>query len=377
MAGRGAPSLGRFVGKGALHANACPGPWASALDRMPSVPLTGTKRARAGLAGTPLPHAEIKTCLRERSARALVAILPRGAASFVLHDPPSVVDARDPADTAERLVEALQTYGHTALDSAYGALGRLVTFVAKTDPSAESITGSHTRDFLKSLESGRHAATTGLTWVRDHCGCDLPVRAPVMRPYKVGRVLRANDKEPFTLRIMLGLEHLAKFHESPFVRGQAAGFFSMAKFIMRKEQASAVTINATVPHVCDGARADVTCASVEADKNPNPESVRPRPAFAILAGIAHGDAVQSALFSMLEGAEAAKCLILDTDSPDGTPAKATAWVLSPLASSRVDKALQSLLQLDPISMPESEAKVYHGHSAKLIRRFFFPPLVPV
>ena len=37
----------------------------------------------------------------ERTARALVSILPYGSAAFVLHDPPELVDSRSPNENAE------------------------------------------------------------------------------------------------------------------------------------------------------------------------------------------------------------------------------------------------------------------------------------
>jgi hypothetical protein len=54
---------------------------------MPRLPLTGTKRARAGLADEPLVHSALKAIHAEHAARALVSILPFGCAGFVLHGP--------------------------------------------------------------------------------------------------------------------------------------------------------------------------------------------------------------------------------------------------------------------------------------------------
>ena len=68
----------RYKGKGSKHANACPGPWAASLRSMPPPPVTGRKRALAGLGDVPLPSAEVRSVSQERSARALVAILPHG-----------------------------------------------------------------------------------------------------------------------------------------------------------------------------------------------------------------------------------------------------------------------------------------------------------
>ncbi|KAL1496288.1 hypothetical protein AB1Y20_016251 [Prymnesium parvum] len=68
-------------GKGAKHARVCAGPWASALADMPPMPLTGAKRAQAGLAAVPLSSSDIAAIRRERAACALASILPWAAAA--------------------------------------------------------------------------------------------------------------------------------------------------------------------------------------------------------------------------------------------------------------------------------------------------------
>ena len=364
----GAPLPSRFRGKGAAHANACAGPWASALEAMPPPPLTGAKRARAGLADVDLPQRDVKRLARERSARALVAILPRSVAEFILHDPPDAIAARSDADNAERLVEAVSSYGHTAVDKAAGALGRLLTDVRRRHPTAPVVLGSHVRDFMSGLDAhSRHTVSTGLTWLRDHLGCDLPVRAPVMRPYRRGTSTgsaTSRSKAPFTLEIVLGLEEIAATHHSPFVRGHAAGWHALALFLLRQEQGRAMAVNAILDHSYDGESFSVVVAAVEADKNPNPENVRPRPAWAILDGLLRPGAVLAALRAMLSGHESVMTLLLDTDSPSGDPLEATRWVRSPVPAHRDDASIQALLRLPPISMTAAEAAVFHGHSPK-------------
>ena len=61
------------------------GAYVSVLLDMPPQPLVGAKQAEAGLAEVPLPRTEIIYINQQRAARALVAILPRNCASFVLH----------------------------------------------------------------------------------------------------------------------------------------------------------------------------------------------------------------------------------------------------------------------------------------------------
>ena len=58
-------------------------------------------------------------------------------------------------------------------------------------------------------------------------------------------------------------------------------------------------------------------------------------------------------------------VLLDTDSPSGSPLGATEWVACPLDSqSRVDASIHDLLQLEPIGLSADQASAYHGHSAK-------------
>ena len=172
------------------------------------------------------------------------------------------------------------------------------------------------------------------------------------------------DGQPFTLEIVLGLEHIAATHVSEFVRGQAAGWAALALFVLRQEQGRAMAVNAVLPHLFGGSSFTVFLAAVEADKNPNPDNVRPRPAWAILDGFLRPGAIRAALEAMLSGRESVMTILLDTDSASGDPADATRWVRSPVPSHRVDQSLHSLLRLPPISMSAEEASVFHGHSPK-------------
>ena len=68
---------------------------------------------------------------------------------------------------------------------------------------------------------------------------------------------------------------------------------------------------------------------------------------------------------MLAGAEAARCILLDTDSRSGDPSEATRWCLAPIEdAARQDASLHGLLRLPPIGMPPDVAASFHGHSAK-------------
>ena len=129
------------------HAAVCAGPWACALDRLPPLPPTGAKRARAGLADQPIDSDELRTVKAQRAARALIAILPHASAPFILHDPPALVASRSAEDNAERMVRCLSSFGLASLKGAYSAYGRLASWMVTTRPAtAIIISGSDVTD---------------------------------------------------------------------------------------------------------------------------------------------------------------------------------------------------------------------------------------
>ena len=329
----------------------------------------GAKRCAAGLADVPINSADIKRVQCERAARSLTAILPYGSAGFILGDPEDAIRARDPLEVAELMVDRLSTHGVSALESATGVYGRLATFVATTYPGAPIILGSHVTEWLKSVGSSA-AITTGLVWLRDWAGVDLPARGSAARR-SMPRVRsdarlkpRTNDKESLSARAVFGFATIAERHPSPLVRGHAAGWYALAKLAMRVEQSSACSINALVKHSFGGCEFTICCASVHLDKHPDASKQRPRPAWAILATNGANGAV-NALLEMIEGAEELTCILRDTDSPSGSPVDGTQWLMAPLkGATRVDASLHSLLEMDPICMPPDVAARFHGHSAK-------------
>eukprot|EP00966_Prymnesium_polylepis_P065665 1523497-Prymnesium_polylepis.1 len=78
---------------------------------MPPEPPTGAKRAAAGLADVRITTAERHTIRKERAARALVALLPRGSASFVLDTPAADLESRSASAVAEDMVSIFADQG--------------------------------------------------------------------------------------------------------------------------------------------------------------------------------------------------------------------------------------------------------------------------
>ncbi|KAL1523010.1 hypothetical protein AB1Y20_017972 [Prymnesium parvum] len=192
-----------FKGKGAKHARLCAGPWASALRNLPPLPLTGAKRARAGLAATTLTTEDYDLVRRERAACALVAILPWAAAGFVLGDSEDMVSNRPVEETTSRLVRAIATYGASSVDAAHSALGRLMSWVVTHHPEARVVEGSHVSDFLAHHRPSA-ATLAALAWLRDHCGLAIPARGPTCRPYKGRPPASSHTKESLSLGSVIG-----------------------------------------------------------------------------------------------------------------------------------------------------------------------------
>ena len=357
--------LSALTGKGSKHAQTCAGPWVHALSLMPAPPISsGHARAAAGLGAVPISQTDTNLARRERSARALVSILPFEAAAVILLSPPDYIRQLDPAEVAERLVAALSGYGVGALDSAYTALGSFLGWVREHRPHVTVATGVEGADFFAAHPPST-SVLSGLNWLRDHCGLMTPGRAPVAKPFRPrgprAAPVLSHDKRSLSLAAVLSLEYIAAYHPSPTVAGQAAMWYCMAMAALRAEQARGLVINAFVPR----GRALIACASAVLDKNPNPEAMSPRPVWFDVSGICHPGAVHSRLLESLDAAVSARALLLDTDSPSGDPVDATSFVAAPLAlESRVCASIRALLQLPPLSLPAESASAYAGHSAK-------------
>jgi hypothetical protein len=346
----------------------CPGPWASALTKMPKATPSVNMRVKAGTTQVHVSHSDRSANEKERAARALVAILPYASAQFILRDPDHIIAARPVAETAERLVSALGAFGLGSINNAYSAYGAMVSWVATHKPETTEIYGSIIADYMSAAPPSQ-TALDSLTWLSDRCGIDLPTRAPVCKAFKRPAPAAEHDKESVSLAVLLGLCTLAHSHPSPHVRGQAAGFFTLAKLALRFEQSRACVVNAFVTRECEGVPRTFISLSLLCDKHPDPSKMRPRPRWAVIDDLHLDtaadatDSVRRALVDMLTGAEDVRCLILETDSKTGDPATATGWVMSPLEDpARVDASIHGLVRL--MGAPPEAYTVLHGHSFK-------------
>jgi len=205
-----------------------------------------------------------------------------------------------------------------------------------------------------------------LRWLRDWCGVDLPVRGAVCRSLRSGQSATGaqNVKESFSLRILLGFEEIAHSSPCPFTRGHAAAWYFMCVAALRVEQSSDCIVNAFLPHSSPAHSSTIAIMATACDKHPDASKARPRPVWAPVAGISHPGSVLRELRVMLGATALARCILPDTDSPDGNPANASRWMLTPVPSHRILPGLIHLLTLPAIGMPPERAARYRGHSAK-------------
>ena len=357
-----APARKRF--KGQKHVSAVPGPWASAVASMPPPPLSTMQRVAAGLADVPVDHDHNKRIESERAARALIAILPYGCAGFVIRDPPDAIAARAHDEIVERLVSILQSRGSGSLSQAATALGGLLTWALSRVPPIETVHGSHFYDYCK-YKTPSNSAMCSFTWLRDHCGINLPVRSDVDRPFRGAAPERSGDVLSFPPMVVYGFEALSYHGETEFVRSHAAAWYVLAKARLRMEQSRGFVVNSFFEHDFDGRRFTFASVSLLREKHPDPSKQKPRPLWFVVDGVLFPKAPREALERMLERAPAVRSLFLDTDSPSGdvTHPSTSRWVLSPIESpARVDASLHGLLRL--IGLDPAQASRYHGHSAK-------------
>lgn len=314
------------------------------------------------LADVARPHEADVAVVRERAARVLVSILPRAAAPFITEDPACLLSSQPDADVAERLVALLASHGASALEKAASAYSRILVWAAEHRPGVRELSGSHVADFLASVSSTR-SALEGFDWLRDHCGLVIPSRGAAARASRGLPPVRPRDDHSISLLMLLGLELLAATHPSQFVRGQAAGWFVLAKAGLRVEQARDVVVNAIAP--VDGADGPLSLlsAACRRDKHPDRRKRRPRPVWAIVSGLAYGDAVERAFRGMLDAAPGACSLIVETDALSGDPADATRWVRSSIeGAKRTSASIQALLVR--AGFAQEVAARFHGHSCK-------------
>lgn len=183
---------------------------------------------------------------------------------------------------------------------------------------------------LNGLHRGDRVHVNSATYRRDWCGLDLAVRGPIFRPYRSYASPKSHDTEEMDLRIYLGLEALALSHPCRLVRGQSAGWAYDARTALRVEQSSNYCFNALVPHKYLGLKVTVSVGAPRLDKHPDPSKMRPPPTWSVIDGVLGKDAIRAPLFDMLEGADEVCAVILDTDSPDGSPChpSASCFILS-------------------------------------------------
>ena len=363
----GGPDYERKLrGRGGKHVRASPGPWLSAFFTLcpDLIPKSGPARVKAGLGDVEVDGEVIRQNELRRITCALVATLPWGCAQFILRDPPADIDSRPRLEVATRMVEALeQVSGPTSIDSALREWARLTAWCRVNRPGKLMITGSMMTDYFKECPPTT-ATDTGLRWLRDWCGVDLPVRSSLLVGLRGVKPAKSNCTAAGNLRTFLACESVAATHSSEFVRAYASGWSLLMRAAMRYEQSIGFVINAVVNHRFNGRCFPIVSGSVLRDKNPDRRKQRSRPVWFVVESLEGADVHVRNLESMLtHGEGVSRCVFRETNSADGSPSAATAWARGPLLDhTRAARALYDVLVAGGV--PSDEANTFGLHFAK-------------
>ena len=162
---------------------------------------------------------------------------------------------------------------------------------------------------------------------------------------------------------------LTEHGTSEHVRCHAAGWLALVHFALRLINAQRACIHSMV--------GDVVRGSCDLDAKISAGEQNGRPMWAhrydmrgsdmwvhLLVLMRDAPPRAPSLYNPSAGLEDPHYFLRDTNSSDGNPAGATAWVDSPLAGRRATISLQSLAQLSPWALPAEVALEKTGHSAK-------------
>ena len=162
---------------------------------------------------------------------------------------------------------------------------------------------------------------------------------------------------------------LTEHGTSEHVRCHAAGWLALVHFALRLINAQRACIHSMV--------GDVVRGSCDLDAKISAGEQNGRPMWAhrydmrgsdmwvhLLVLMRDAPPRAPSLYNPSAGLEDPHYFMRDTNSSDGNPTGATAWVDSPLAGRRATISLQSLAQLSPWALPAEVALEKTGHSAK-------------
>jgi len=167
---------------------------------------------------------------------------------------------------------------------------------------------------------------------------------------------------PLGIRMLCVLSWLTQYSESPFVRGHAAAWLAIAMFAMRfinAQRSRLVAVqNNVVSAVCDlDAKAPIG-------------SQFGRPMWTSQYDLLRSDAWVTELVAMRDACPRATAVdphyfLRETNSPDGDPTKASAWVDAPCPGGRrAARSLRALGALSPWALPADVLGQLTGHSPR-------------
>lgn len=194
-----------------------------------------------------------------------------------------------------------------------------------------------------------------LRWLHDNAKVRTSARDPLVSKRIVGKPVpmptRGIDPPHY-----VHLCHLAAHGGTRLVRGTSAGFATVAAQIFRMQQAQQAVVL--------GERGGILWTATQKDKSNEPRKQRARPAFGPLHDAFDSRGVVDALYDALAGVEEGCFIVRDNSSLTGTLDDGAVFVDAPMPTARADRALQQLLMMPPLAMPEAEAKEFTCRSLK-------------
>ena len=354
--------------------------------------------ARAGKGQTSIITTKMRDNIsRRRAAHALVRVLPLYSHARVLGRSVDrmLTATYEEGDEyvirlLERLVEYYIRWGVSSVRGAASALDRLRVFAVANDDheAAEacsfspeisdqwliyvrtSATTTATARIAAAAAAGREltnaqarrdgsgaeeTAFRALRWLLDNARVNTSARDPLVAK-------RNLDRQPPMPTRSLEPPHYyqlcwhAANNPLRVVRGTSAGLAFTASQVYRLQQSQTSCVIAETENV--------VWSATQLDKSNQPHKRRPRPAFGPLYDACGGRGVIDALYDSLSGVEEGCFTIRDNDSREGAPNESTEFIDGPMTAPRVDAALQHILQLPPLSMPEREAREFTNRSLK-------------
>lgn len=333
-----------------------------------------------------------------RRARALAVVAAARLVPFMtinmianfLGCPLSELQDLDPSFVAADAVRVISSgWSAGLLNSARTTWLRLLRFAAArgrvVSEGHPRISGYVVRDFLEAVDrrarrayeargnhlpgdaqgsTARRGAASHLTFLASKLSFPVDMAsASVQRALAQTRKrLVPKSAPPLGIRMLCVLSWLSQHGRTQFVRGHAAAWLAMAMFSVRFVNAQ----RSRLVSVKDG----VVLAVCDLDAKAAPGSQEGRPMWTSSSDPLGSTSWIDELVAMRDAAPRASLLdpsyfLRDTNSPDGSPDRASAWLDEPCPNGRrAMRSLRSLGAMSPWALPGSVLASFTGHSPR-------------